>query len=114
MDVKALEGKLKSIQDVQERLDILDFLASHYYDADDYQRAIKFYKEAQELAAPGNPRAYYTAQFGICHYLLHNDREARQALLSAQRMSVPTAPEFSPEIHGLLPYFLGSLYEYEG
>jgi len=114
MDVKTLEGKLKSIQDVQERLDILDFLASHYYDEDDYQRALKFYKEAQTLASPGNPRAYYTAQFGICHYLLHNDREARQALLSARRMSNPTGPDFSAEIHGLLHYFLGSLFEYEG
>jgi tetratricopeptide (TPR) repeat protein len=114
MDVKALEGKLKSIQDVQERLDILDYLAGHYYDEDDYQRALKFYQEAQTLATPGNPRAYYTAQFGICHYMLHNDREARQALLSAQRMSDPEAAEFSPEIHGLLHYFLGSLCEYEG
>lgn len=114
MDVKALEGKLKSIQDVQERLDLLDALADHYYDEDDYQKALRFYNEARGLAAPGNAKAYYTAQFGICHYLLHNDREAREALLAAQAMSNPSGPEFSPEIHGLLHYFLGSLWEYEG
>jgi tetratricopeptide (TPR) repeat protein len=114
MDVKALEIKLRSIQDVQERLDILDALASHYYDEDDYQKALKFYHEARPLAAPGNSRAYYTAQFGICHYLLHNDQEARQALIAAQAMSNPLGSDFSPELHGLLHYFLGSLYEYEG
>lgn len=114
MDVKVLEGRLKSIQDVRERLDLLDTLADHYYDEDDYQKALKFYQEARVLAPPGNGRAYYTAQSGICHYLLHNDREAKEALLAARAMSDPDASEFSPEIHGLLHYFLGSLWEYEG
>ncbi|HXK60631.1 MAG TPA: tetratricopeptide repeat protein [Acidobacteriota bacterium] len=114
MNVKALEGRLKSIQDTQERLDILDALADHYYDEDDFQKALRFYQEARELAPAGNPKAYYTAQSGICHYLLHNDREARDALFAARSMSDPMAPEFLPEIHGLLHYFLGSLLEYEG
>ena len=114
MKVEELQGKLKEVQDTEKKLEILDEIAGYYYDEDDYLTAIKFYQQAEVLAPPGNSQAYYLGQKGICHFLLHQDEAARQALLPAQGMFRREEEDFVPEMYGLVHYFLGSLHEYSG
>jgi tetratricopeptide (TPR) repeat protein len=113
-DVNELEEKLKSVQESEEKLEILDQIAGFYYDKDDYAKAARFYDQAQKLTEPGNSQAYYLGLKGICHFLLHSDKEALEALTAARKMSVPDESDFVPELHGLVNYFLGSLHEYKG
>lgn len=113
-DVNALEDQLKSVQEPQEKLEILDQIAAYYYDEDDYPKAARFYDQAQKIAEAGNSRAYYLGLKGICHFLLHSDSEALEALTTAQKMSSTEEEDFVPELYGLIHYFLGSLYEYKG
>ena len=112
MNVKQLEEKLTTTHGVNEKLDVLDELASYYYDHDNYQKAITYYREAEKLAPAGNPLAYYQGLEGICHFFLKKDKEAYQALLGAKEVLRPKEDDFDPEICGLVHYFLGSLYEY--
>ena len=56
MNVKQLEEKLATTHGVNEKLDVLDELASYYYDHDNYQKAITYYKEAEKLAPAGTMR----------------------------------------------------------
>ena len=67
-----------------------------------------------KLAPRGNPQAYYQGQEGICYFLLGQDKEAYQSLSVAQEMFRVDEKDFDPEIYGLVYYFLGSLYEYDG
>jgi tetratricopeptide (TPR) repeat protein len=113
-DVNELEEKLKTVREPEERLELLDQIALHYYDNDEYPKAAGFYDQAQKLAEPGNSRAYYLGLKGICHFLLHSDKEALEALTAARAMFVPEEQDFVPEVCGLVHYFLGSLYEYSG
>ena len=112
MDVKQLEQKLATIQKDQDKLEVLDEIAAHYYEEDDYQRAITYYQQAEGIAPAGNLRAYYQGLEGICHFLMNQDKEAYQALSGAKEMLDSTEADFDPEIFGLVHYFLGSLYEY--
>ena len=112
MDVGKLEQKLKSTKKPVEKLELLDEVAAHYYDHEEYETALDYYRRAEELAPSGNPRAYYLGQRGICHYLLHQDKEAHQALESARETFQVENKDFDPELYGLVYYFLGSLYEY--
>jgi tetratricopeptide (TPR) repeat protein len=112
MNVKQLEEKLATTHGVNEKLDVLDELASYYYDHDNYQKAISYYQEAEKLAPAGNPQAYYQGLEGICYFFLKKDKEAYQALLGAKEVLRPKEDDFDPEICGLVHYFLGSLYEY--
>ena len=112
MDVKQLEQKLATIQNVQDKLEVLDEIAAHYYDEDDYPKSVGYYRQAEELAPAGNPRAYYQGLKGICYFLMDQDTEAYQALTGAKEMLDPNGKDFDPEIFGLVHYFLGSLYEY--
>ncbi len=70
MNVKQLEEKLATTHGDNEKLDVLDELASYYYDHDNYQKAIIYYQEAEKLAPDGNPQAYYQGLEGICHFFL--------------------------------------------
>jgi tetratricopeptide (TPR) repeat protein len=112
MDVKQLEQKLATIQNVQDKLEVLDEIAAHYYEDDNFQTAILYYQQARELTPSGNSRAYFQGLEGICHFLLNQDEEAYRALSGAQEMLDPDEEEFDPEIFGLVHYFLGSLYEH--
>ncbi|MFQ5930096.1 MAG: tetratricopeptide repeat protein, partial [Acidobacteriota bacterium] len=114
MNVKKLEEKLKTTLGTREKLEILDEIAAYCYDQDEYQKAAKYYQEAGKLVPLGNPRAYYEGQEGICHFLLTKDKEAYRALMAAKEMFRPDEEDFDPEIYGLVYYFLGSLYEYNG
>ena len=86
MDVRKLEAKLKTAKTVESKLDLLDEIASYYYEKDDYQKALKYYEQGEALAPEGNVRAYYLGHMGICCYLQHQDKGARQALLSAREI----------------------------
>ncbi|MCZ6877118.1 MAG: tetratricopeptide repeat protein [Acidobacteria bacterium] len=112
MNVKQLEEKLATTHGVNEKLEVLDELASYYYDHDNYQKAITYYQEAEKLVPAGNSLAYYQGLEGICHFFLKKDKEAYQALLGAKEVLRPKEDDFDPEICGLVHYFLGSLYEY--
>ena len=114
MSVDELEQQLKQIQDPEKRLPVLDELAAHYYDTDAYETAIPYYQQAEDLSPPGNLRAYYLGQKGICHFMLHQDKEAQEALSEAKTAFVADEEDLDPEIYGLVHYFLGSLSEYNG
>lgn len=114
MDVKKLEAKLKTATTVESKLALLDEIASYYYEKDNYQKALKYYKKGEELALEGNAQAYYLGQKGICYYLEHQDKGARQALMSAKEMFRLDRADFVPEMYGLVQFFLGSLHEYSG
>ncbi len=114
MDVNDLEGMLRAEQDREDRLNILDELAGYYYDEEDYGRASEYYAEGEELCSPGNSKAYFAGQKGICQYQLRMDEESGKALLEASRMFAPDKPGFNPDVHSLVLFFLGSLYEYNG
>lgn len=114
MDLKKLEAKLKAAKTVAIKLDLLDEIAGCYYEKDQYQKALKYYAEAEALVPQGNTRAYYLGHQGICHYLLHQDVEAQRALTAAQGMFRSGERDFVPEMYGLVYFFLGSLYEYMG
>ena len=112
MNVKQLKEKLTAAKGAREQLEVLDEIAAHYYDQNDYQEAVAYYREAEKLAPEGNPRTYYQGTEGICHFFLNKDEEAHRALLGAKEMLRPNEEDFDPEICGLVHYFLGSLYEY--
>lgn len=114
MDVKELEGRLKTIPKSPERLEALEDLAGYYFDHDDYSKAVRYYAEAAELAPTRNLRAYYLGQKGTCHYLLHRDGQAARDLLAAREMFEATQEDFVPEVYGMVNFFLGSLFEYNG
>lgn len=114
MDVKKLETQLKAAKTLDVKLDLLDEIACHYYEQDDYVKALKYYGQAEAVAPEGNTRAYYAGQKGICYYLRHQDQQAREALVAAREMFRPEEPDFMPEMCGLVYFFLGSLYEYNG
>ena len=114
MDVRKLEAELKTAKTVECKLDLLDEIASYYYDKENYQKALKYYGKGESLAPGGNLRAYYLGQKGICYYLQHQDQGARKALLSAKEMFRLEEPDFLPEMYGLVHFFLGSLHEYSG
>ena len=59
MDVKQLERKLATIQNVQDKLEVLDEIAARYYEEDHYHKAITYYQQAEKLAPAGNSRAYF-------------------------------------------------------
>jgi tetratricopeptide (TPR) repeat protein len=112
MNVKQLEQKLATVQEARDKLDVLDDIAAHYYEEDNYQKAVTYYQQAEKLAPAGNPRAYFQGLEGICYFLMNQDQEAFQALTGAKEMLHPDEKDFDPEIFGLIHYFLGSLYEY--
>ena len=112
MSVDELEQRLKQIQDPAKRLPVLDEIAAHYYDSDAYETAIPYYQQAEDLSPPGNLRAYHLGQRGICHFMLHQDKEAQEALSESKKAFVPGEEDLDPEIYGLVNYFLGSLSEY--
>ncbi len=114
MDVQQLEAKLQETQEVDAKLDLIEEIAGHYYDQDDYQTALGFYQQGENLATSSNSRAYYVGQKGVCHYLLQQDKPAEEALLAFKRLVRQGGAEVNPELHGLVLYFLGSLYEYRG
>ena len=112
MDVKQLEQTLATLQNVQDKLEVLDEIAAHYYEEDQFQKAVTYYQQAEKLAPEGNPRAYYQGLEGICYFLMNQDEKAYLALTGAKEMLHPDGKDFDPEICGLVHYFLGSLYEY--
>ena len=69
MDVKQLEQKLATIEKVQDKLEVLDEIAAHYYEEDKFQKAVTYYQQAEKLAPEGNPRAYYQGLEGICYLI---------------------------------------------
>ena len=114
MDVRKLEAELKAAKTLERKLDLLDEIATYYYEKDNYQKALKYYEKGEALAPEGNLRAYYMGQKGICYYLQHQDQGARQALLAAKEMFQLDKSDFMPEMYGLVQFFLGSLHEYSG
>lgn len=114
MDVKELEQRLKNTPDRYKKLDLLEEIAGHFYDLEDYQKAVRYYHEAEKLAPHGNLMAYFLGQKGICQYLLHHDEEALKSLVQAKDLFDPGQEDFLPEAFALVHYFLGSLYEYNG
>ncbi|MEE8585736.1 MAG: tetratricopeptide repeat protein [Acidobacteriota bacterium] len=114
MDVQELERLLGTGLSEEDRLDVLDQLAGHFYDLKDYKKAIQHYEKGEQLASPGNARAYFSGQKGICYYLLQKDERAIQSLLDAKNMFSPAEDEFSADVYGMVHFFLGSYYEYTG
>ncbi|HSR51965.1 MAG TPA: tetratricopeptide repeat protein [Acidobacteriota bacterium] len=101
----------------EQRLDVLDAIAGHYYDEDDYGKAIEYYRQAEEAAPQGNAKAYFAGQKGICHYLLEQDEKAYKALISAKEMFDEESEEDekrNDEVYAMVLFFLGSYYEYVG
>ena len=50
MDVKQLEQTLATLQNVQDKLEVLDEIAAHYYEEDDFQKAVAYYQQAEKMA----------------------------------------------------------------
>ena len=114
MDVKQLEQKLATIQEDQDKIKVLDEVAARYYEEGHYRKAVSYYQQAEQLSLDSNLRASYQGLKGICYFLMNQDSEAHQALIGAKEMLHPDEKSFDEEIFGLVHYFLGSLYEYEG
>ncbi|MEE8349451.1 MAG: tetratricopeptide repeat protein [Acidobacteriota bacterium] len=112
MDVKQLEQKLATLQKAQDKLEVLDDIAAHYYDEEDYSQAVTYYQQAVKLTSTGNSRAYFQGMEGICCFLMNQDEAAYRALTDARETLHPDEEDFDSEIYGLVHYFLGSLYEY--
>ena len=56
LNVKQLEEKLTTTHGVNEKLDVLDELASYYYDHDNYQKAISYFQQFLNTnTIPNNP-----------------------------------------------------------
>ena len=114
MDVKQLEQKLATIQEDQDKIEVLDEVAARYYEEGHYRKAVSYYQQAEQLSLDSNLRASYQGLKGICYFLMNQDSEAHRALIGAKEMLRPDEKSFDSEIFGLVHYFLGSLYEYEG
>ncbi|MBI4444554.1 MAG: tetratricopeptide repeat protein [Acidobacteria bacterium] len=114
MEIQKLERKLKNARDQETRLDLLDQIAAYCYEKEDFQRAAKYYQQAEALSPAGNARAYYKGQAGICRYLLHQDVQAMELLSAASGMFQPQATDFSPQCFGAVHFFLGSVLEFRG
>ncbi|HSR67815.1 MAG TPA: tetratricopeptide repeat protein [Acidobacteriota bacterium] len=118
LTVEQLESLLEREDLPQEqRLDVLDMLAGHYYDEDEYAKAAQYYRQGEELAPSGNAKAYFAGQMGICHYLLEQDERAYEALRAAKQMFDEQRgddEQRNEEVYGMVLFFLGSYYEYVG
>ena len=97
MDVKQLEQTLATLQNVQDKLEVLDEIAAHYYEEDNFQKAVTYYQQAEKMAPKGNPRAYYQGLEGICYFLMNQDEKAYLALTGAKAMLRPAEKDFDPE-----------------
>jgi tetratricopeptide (TPR) repeat protein len=111
---KQFNAKLKTAGSDEERVSLYDSFAGELFDKENYSEAISVYSLALQNQKQQNIKAYFTGRIGICHFMAGNDKEAFRFLQKSAQLFDPKKPEYMQDMYGLIYFYLGSLYEYNG